>query len=124
MLSDRQRFWAFALGCLAVTAGVLLHLPMFLMGRHMHFMLAGMPMGWRHDLRHGADRRRRARSPPTACCRATSRRSVPRRQDIVVSPPEDAPLGRAHWRLMVVLIVALIIDMMKPASPRLHHRRA
>ena len=31
-------------------------------------------------------------------------------------PPEDAPLGPAHWGLMVVLVVALIIDMMKPAT--------
>ena len=37
-------------------------------------------------------------------------------QDIVVSPPEDAPLSKAHWTLMSVLVVALIIDIMKPAS--------
>ena len=36
-LSDRRGVWAFALGCLAVTAGVLLHLPMFVMGRMNHF---------------------------------------------------------------------------------------
>ena len=36
---------AFILGVIAVTAGVLMHVPMFLMGRHNHFMLAGMPMG-------------------------------------------------------------------------------
>jgi putative MFS transporter len=33
-----------------------------------------------------------------------------------IAPPEDAPLTRAHWTLMVVLGVALIIDIMKPAS--------
>jgi putative MFS transporter len=33
-----------------------------------------------------------------------------------IAPPEDAPLGAAHWRLMSVLAVALIIDIMKPAS--------
>jgi putative MFS transporter len=37
-------------------------------------------------------------------------------QDIVVSPPEDAPLGPAHWGLMSVLVLALIIDIMKPAT--------
>jgi putative MFS transporter len=36
--------------------------------------------------------------------------------EIVVSPPEDAPLTPAHWRLMAVLILALIIDVMKPAT--------
>ena len=43
-LSDRQAVWAFALGCLAVTAGVCAHLPMFAMARAMHYHLAGMPM--------------------------------------------------------------------------------
>ena len=38
------------------------------------------------------------------------------RPDVVVSAPEDAPLGAAHWRLMVVLTIALVIDVMKPAS--------
>ncbi|MDE2182764.1 MAG: MFS transporter [Alphaproteobacteria bacterium] len=33
-----------------------------------------------------------------------------------IAPPEDAPLMRAHWQLMVVLSVALVIDIMKPAS--------
>ncbi len=36
--------------------------------------------------------------------------------DVVVTAPEDAPLGPAHWRLMVVLTLALVIDVMKPAS--------
>ena len=37
--------WAFVLGVIPVTSGVLLHLPMFLMGRMTHFQLYGMPMG-------------------------------------------------------------------------------
>ena len=32
--SDRRGVWAFVLGVILVTGGVLLHLPMFLMGRH------------------------------------------------------------------------------------------
>src|SRR5437764_14227096 len=44
-LADRRGLWAFALGVVGVTAGVLLHLPMFLMGRMNGFQLAGMPMG-------------------------------------------------------------------------------
>ena len=35
---------------------------------------------------------------------------------IEISAPEDAALGWPHWRLMLVLVVALIIDVMKPAS--------
>ena len=41
---DRRGVWAFGLGCLGVTIGVLLHLPMFWMGRSNGFVLAGMPM--------------------------------------------------------------------------------
>lgn len=36
--------------------------------------------------------------------------------EVVVSAPEDAPLGAAHWRLTLVLTIALVIDVMKPAS--------
>ena len=45
-LSDRRGVWAFVLGVIMVTGGVLLHAPMFLMGRHNHFVLNGMPIGW------------------------------------------------------------------------------
>src|SRR3546814_16518848 len=37
--------------------------------------------------------------------------------ELVVSAPEDAPLSWAHWRLMAVLVVALIIDVIKPGAP-------
>src|SRR3546814_18475244 len=33
-----------------------------------------------------------------------------------ISAPEDAPLSWAHWRLMATLVVALVIDVMKPAA--------
>ena len=35
---------AFWLGCLAVVAGVLMHMPMFAMARMAHWQMAGMPM--------------------------------------------------------------------------------
>jgi putative MFS transporter len=44
VLADRSHLWAFVAGSLAVTVGVLLHLPMFWMGRHNGFRLADMPM--------------------------------------------------------------------------------
>ena len=52
----------------------------------------------------------------TACCPANIAEQLAASQDIVVSPPEDAPLSAAHWGLMAVLVIALIIDIMKPAS--------
>jgi MFS transporter, putative metabolite:H+ symporter len=41
-------------------------------------------------------------------------RATPTRE--AIAPPEDAPLTRAHWILIAVLAVALVIDIMKPAS--------
>ena len=114
-LADRRGLWAFILGVLAVTAGVLLHTPMFLMGRHNHYVLYGMPIGW--DMVAGMAA---IIGGLALAAYGLLPRNLPRQlaatQDITVTPPEDAPLGPAHWTLMSVLVVALIIDIMKPAS--------
>jgi putative MFS transporter len=114
-LSDRRWLLAFVLGVIAVTLGVVLHLPMFWMGRHNHFMLAGMPMGM--DMVAGM-------ALIVGGIGVAAYGLLPRNvsgilaasHDIVVSPPEDAPLSAAHWILMAVLVIALVIDIMKPAS--------
>ena len=112
VLADRRHFWFFATGSLAVTVGVLLHLPMFWMGHGNGFRLVGMPMEadmwWGMALicvgigvaAYGLVPRRPTSAPPA----------------LTVSAPEDVPLARAHYRLMLVLTVALMIDVMKPAS--------
>ena len=115
MLRDRSSVWLFAAGVAAVTVGVLLHLPMFWMGRDMGFRLVGMAMdpgmiagmgligigvllaGWGLLPRDVA-------------------RQIHASRHISVDAPEDAPLHRAHWQLMLILVVALVIDVMKPAS--------
>ena len=88
---------------------------MFLMGRHNHFILVGMPIGWDMILGMVAI---------VAGCAIAAYGLLPRdigtssphRQDIVVTPPEDAPLSGRHWGLMAVLVIALVIDIMKPAT--------
>ncbi len=112
---DRRGVWAFGLGCLGVTIGVLLHLPMFMMGRHHGFVLAGMPMdpamifgmylivAGIFVAAYGLLPSRHAHA-----AQAASR--------ITVSAPEDAPLSAAHWTLLAALVGALIIDVMKPAA--------
>ncbi len=112
---DRRGVWAFGVGCVAVTAGVLLHLPMFWMGREMGFRMAGMAMdpGMMFGMflivagiaiaAYGL--------LPVAVGKQVQAASR-----ISVHAPEDAPLGAAHWGLMAVLVVALIIDVMKPAA--------
>jgi putative MFS transporter len=114
-LADRRGLWAFIVGVILVTIGVAMHGPMFLMGRHNHFVLAGMPIGIDMILGMVAI---------VGGCAIAAYGLLPRdiakqmtaSQDIVVSPPEDAPLSPAHWRLMAVLVIALIIDIMKPAT--------
>jgi putative MFS transporter len=114
-LTDRRGLWAFVLGVILVTGGVLLHIPMFWMGRHNHFILYGMPIGV--DMIAGMVAI--VLGVGIAAYGLLPRdiaRQLAASQDIVVSPPEDAPLGRAHWMLMGVLVIALVIDIMKPAT--------
>ncbi len=109
----RRSALAFWLGCITVTAGVVLHLPMFLMGRSNGYVLAGMPMDqgmlWGMALIVGGVLLAGYGLLPT---------TVPTVDRVVetIAPPEDAPLTRAHWTLAALLALALIIDIMKPAS--------
>src|SRR6476646_3755618 len=92
-----------------------MHAPMFLMGRNNHFILYGMPIGW--DMIVGM-------VAIVGGCAVAAYGLLPRdvarhlaaSKEIVVSPPEKAPLSGAHWGLMSVLVIALIIDIMKPAT--------
>ena len=113
--TDRRGVWVFVVGVIAVTCGVLLHLPMFLMGRMTHYQLYGMPMGNDMIVGMGAIILGVAIAAYGLLPKDISKQ-LAASQEIVVSPPEDAPLSKAHWTLMSVLVIALIIDIMKPAS--------
>jgi putative MFS transporter len=114
-LSDRRGLWAFIVGVIAVTVGVLLHLPMFLMGEMTHYRLYGMPMG--ADMYVGmATIILGVAIAAYGLLPKNIAKQLAASHDIVVTPPEDAPLSNAHWTLMAVLVIALIIDIMKPAS--------
>ena len=115
VLADRPHLWAFAAGCIAVTIGVLMHLPMFWMGRANGFRLAEMPMDAEMLWGMGLIIVGVAVAGYGLLPRAPSLHAAGAQQ-LTVSAPEDAPLTRAHWRLMAVLTVALVIDVMKPAS--------
>ena len=115
IFSERRGPWAFVVGVAAVTIGVLMHAPMFWMGRHNHFILNGMPVGWDMVAGMALIVGGLAVAAYGLLPRELSRQ-LSASQEIVVSPPEDAPLSKAHWKLMAVLVIALIIDIMKPAS--------
>lgn len=112
LFSSWKHAFAFWGGSVAVTIGVLLHIPMFLMGRNTHYQLAGMPMGTGMLIGMGLI---------VAGFIATAYGLIPRRHRgsldyEEIAPPEDAPLTRAHWVQIVVLAVALVIDVMKAAT--------
>lgn len=112
---ERRGVLEFVLGCLSVTVGVLLHLPMFWMGRDNGFMLAGMPMDpgmvfGMFLIVAGLALSAYGLLPQKITEQITTA------SRITVAAPEDARLGPAHWGLMAVLVLALAIDVMKPAS--------
>jgi len=109
----RRSLLAFWLGCAAVTAGVLTHVPMFLMGRHNHYVLAGMPMDtpmiWgMAAIVAGIALAGYGLLPLT---RASASGNIE-----PITPPENAPLSLRHWMVAGLLALALVIDIMKPAS--------
>jgi putative MFS transporter len=114
MFADRRSAPAFWLGSLLVVAGVLLHLPMFLMARALHYALAGMPMGtgmlWGMAfIVGGAAAAAYGLQPKKAAVGAT------RMHERIVAP-EDAPLTLWHWAAGAALAVALVVDIMKVSS--------
>ena len=113
LFASRYRMLAFWCGSAMVTVGVALHLPMFLMGRKTGYRLAGMPM-----------------DPGMLVGMALivlgvlaaaygllpARRHHQQSSNQIISPPEDAPLTKAHWMQMGLVGVALVVDVMKAAS--------
>ena len=112
LFADRRSSLAFWLGSAVVSIGVALHLPMFWMARHSGFVLAGMPMDAAMLLGMGLI----IGGIAATAYGLLPKNSVAPATDEFLAPPEDAALTGAHWRLMAVLAVALVIDVMKPAS--------
>lgn len=110
---------AFYSGCLLVTAGVLLHLPMFIEARAMHYRLAGTAMppamiGGMAAIVVGLLLVAYGVTPPVGL-------RMPADEAHAVShwssrALDDVPLNREHCILVAVLGLALIIDIMKPAT--------
>ena len=104
-------FWA---GCAAISAGVLLHLPMLGMAHDMGNHLAGMSMDpwmWAGMALIGV-------GVPLACYGALPRHRVRHTRGVGTQyeAPDDTPLNRWHAAVLAVLVVGLVIDTMKPAT--------
>ncbi|AXA85471.1 MFS transporter [Lysobacter oculi] len=109
---------AFWLGCALIVAGVLAHMPMFMMGQHTHWQMVGMPMTTEMWLGMAAI--------PVGLAFAAYG-LMPRLADMRMAAAGDAGhlhfhvadsvrLNAEHWKLVAVLVVALAVDVMKPAT--------
>ena len=114
LFSDRRSPAAFWLGALLAVVGVLLHVPMFLMARPMHYQLAGMPMGadmlWGMALIVGGIAATLYGLRP----KEAAAEGALLHERIVA--PEDAPLTLWHWSAGAALAMALVVDTMKISS--------
>jgi MFS transporter, putative metabolite:H+ symporter len=111
-------FW---IGAAAVTAGVGLHLPMYIRSAAMNFHVAGMPVdmpmllgmalivGGTGTAWYGL--LPAIWSQPSPASLATTIASITKD-----AAPERDTLNWAHWQLLLILTLAVIIDSMKPAS--------
>ena len=104
-------FWA---GCAAISAGVLLHLPMLAMAHSMGNHLAGMEMDATMWIGMGLI----GVGVPMAIFGALPKHRTPHGSEAGTSyeAPDSTPLGKWHAGVLLVLILGLIIDVMKPAT--------
>lgn len=107
-------FWA---GCALIMAGVLAHVPMFMMGQHTHWQMVGMPMTTEMWLGMAAIPAGLALACHGLMPRLSRVRQLLRGGSHAHFHVADGvPLNAEHWKLVAVLVVTLTIDVMKPAT--------
>jgi putative MFS transporter len=106
---------AFWLGTVAVTAGVIAHMPMYLMGKDTGYRLVGMPMDWPMIAGMAAIVLGLAATLYGLYPRWTSGTARLTSQ-VRVKALDDAPISRAHIGLLLTMAVAVTIDIMKPTT--------
>jgi putative MFS transporter len=108
---------AFWTGVTLVSAGVLAHLPDFVAAGHMGYRMSGMQMSM---LMHAGMLLIVVGLALTAfgLIPAGSLRqpAATAGSSVLFRTMDDAPLTRQHWGLLFVLGVALVVDVMKPAT--------
>lgn len=108
---------AFWLGCVALVAGVLSHVPMFIHSSYMEYQMAGMPMDpWMlfgmTIIPAGLLLSAYGLMPRLEQMRQNLHGGTQLQFHIA----DGVPLNFEHWKLVVVLVIALIVDVMKPAT--------
>ena len=106
---------AFWFGVVAVTAGVIAHIPMYLMGKDNGYKLVGMPMDRPMMIGMAA-----IIVGLIASLYGLYPRSIAvnagKASKIRVSALDDAPLNATHVGLLLAMAMAVMIDIMKPTA--------
>ncbi|MES2831001.1 MAG: MFS transporter [Pseudomonadota bacterium] len=108
---------AFWLGCAALTGGVLAHLPMFIHASHMGYQMVGMPMDTTMLIGMAVIPLGLLLAAYGLMPRLDALRR-PLQSDSILQfhVADGVALNREHWKLVAVLVIALIVDVMKPAT--------
>lgn len=109
---------AFWFGCALIVGGVFAHMPMFMMGKHTHWQMVGMPMTTEMWLGMIAIPIGLAFAAYGMMPRLSQMRSAYAGDvgHLHFHVADSVKLNRAHWQLVAVLVVALVVDVMKPAT--------
>ena len=108
-------FWS---GCALILAGVFAHVPMFMMGEHTHWQMVGMPMStgmWvgMAIIPLGLMLATYGLMPRLDAMRARAQSDSGRLHFHIA---DGVALNAEHWKLVTVLVIALAVDVMKPAT--------
>lgn len=110
---------AFWMGCTIVIAGVLAHIPMFLSAAEMNFRMAGMEMGplmtvGMYGIVIGTAIVTYGLIPNNPF--SAHKRTITALPKTHLKALDESRITAEHWKIFVVLALALIIDVMKPAT--------
>lgn len=108
---------AFWIGCLAIIGGVLAHVPMFMMGKYTGYQMVGMEMD--ATMLTGM-----AMIPLGVLLAAYGlmpridlmQKSLHHDSHMQFHVADGVPLNREHWKLVIALVMALAVDVLKPAT--------
>ncbi|RZI77083.1 MAG: MFS transporter [Variovorax sp.] len=108
---------AFWLGCLAIIGGVLSHVPMFMMGRYTGYQMVGMEMDTpmlvgMALIPFGVLLAGYGLMPRIA----QMNKSLHGDSHLQFHIADGVPLNAEHWKLVIVLVIALAVDVLKPAT--------
>lgn len=107
---------AFWLGCIGITAGVLAHVPMFIHASHMNYQMVGMPMDNTMLTGMGLIPLGLLLAWYGLMPRLQALRKDNHHGSIHFHVADNMPLNIEHWKLVVALLVAVAVDVMKPAT--------